>query len=135
MELEGGYQVMESGCHVLVVDDDEIALNLMRRYLGAMGVPVLVAEGGEAALDIIRQQAGRVSLVLLDLAMPFMNGLQVCKAIRTDLQLVDLPVVALTARVGPGIDTAVYEAGINEVITKPFDPQLLRQVLSKYGVI
>jgi len=126
---------MESGYHVLVVDDDEIALNLMRHYLGAMGVPVLVAEGGEAALDIIRQHTEQVGLVLLDLAMPSMNGLQVCKAIRTDLQLVDLPVVALTACVGPDIDTAVYEAGIDKVITKPFDPQLLRQVLSKYGVI
>lgn len=126
---------MESDNKVLVVDDDEIALALMRRYLGTMGVSVLVAEGGEAALNIIREQADRVSLVLLDLAMPFMSGLQVCKAIRSDLQMADLPVVALTARVGPGVDAEVYEAGINEVITKPFDPQLLRQVLAKYGVI
>jgi CheY-like chemotaxis protein len=126
---------MESGNNVLVVDDDGVALTLMRRYLGTMGVSVLVAEGGEAALDIIREQAGRVSLVLLDIAMPFMNGLQVCKAIRSDLQLADLPVVALTARVGPGVDAAISEAGINDVITKPFDPQLLRQVLAKYGVI
>lgn len=118
--------------YVLIVDDDNIALSLISHHLNAMGIPVLTAQDGTTALDILNQQAEEIVLVLLDLAMPRMSGFEVCQAIRANPATSMLPVVAVTARVGPDIDTLADKVGINAMITKPFDADHLRQVVSEY---
>jgi two-component system chemotaxis response regulator CheY len=123
---------MNHAGYVLIVDDDTVTLSLITYQLNAMGISVLTAKDGAVALDILDQQAEEIVLVLLDLAMPHMSGFEVCQAIRANPATSMLPVVAVTARVGPDIDTLATRVGINAVITKPFDADRLRQVVSEY---
>lgn len=118
--------------YVLIVDDDAIALNLMSHYLNTLDVPVLTATSGAMALDILDEMQGAVHLVLLDIAMPSMNGYEVCEAIRANAATAHLPVVAVTARTGPEVQTSTQEVGINEVITKPFEPAQLLSVIDRF---
>jgi CheY-like chemotaxis protein len=123
---------MNHAGYVLIVDDDTVTLSLISYHLTAMGLSVLTAKDGTIALDILDQQAEEIVLVLLDLAMPHMNGFEVCQAIRANPTTSMLPVIAVTARVGPDIDTLANKAGINAMISKPFDADHLRQVVSEY---
>lgn len=105
---------------VLCVDDDADILavvSLALRTLG--GLTVLVAGSGVEALGVLKKE--RVDLVLLDVMMPGMDGLQTLASIREDPLTAGLPVVLMTARV------QLYEqsrppAGVHAVIAKPFDP-------------
>ncbi len=117
---------------VLVVDDDQTTLELMHFFIRSLGAQAVVATDGQTALDILSQQANDISLVLLDIAMPRMDGFAVSRAIRQDLGLRDLPIVALTARAEPEVDLAASDAGINQVVVKPFEPEQLRRVLKGY---
>jgi CheY-like chemotaxis protein len=120
---------------VLVVDDDEATQVLMTRYLQALGLSVLVAGDGEGALALLREHMGAVRLALIDLAMPRMNGFELAEAIRADPDLSSLPVVALTARVGPEVDSRAAAAGIDQIIQKPFEPARLRGLLSRLKLL
>ena len=88
---------MMSEPRVLVVDDDEPTNQLMERYLGSVGAKSEYAMSGVEALEMLHRNPARYSLVLLDLAMPIMNGYDVCRAIRADPELAHLPIVAFTA--------------------------------------
>src|SRR5574341_1756295 len=109
-----------SNCRILVVDDDDATQLLMSRYLESLGIDALVAGNGEQALELLKQHTAEISLVLIDIAMPGMNGYDLARAIRTELALTDLPLIALTARVGPEVGTKALAAGIDEVVAKPF---------------
>ena len=80
---------------VLVVDDEPTILKLVKTFLGVDGYEVLLADGGEAGLEMLRTQ--EVDLVILDVRMPGMNGIEVCRRIRADPANARLPVVFLTA--------------------------------------
>ena len=120
---------------VLVVDDDELTTVLMGRYLGAMGVGSITVQDGEEALRMLKERRDQVGLVLLDLAMPRLDGYQVCKQIRADPDLADLPVVVLTARVGAEARERALEAGVNEILTKPFSREDILRVLNSYLLV
>ena len=83
--------------YILVVDDDQTTLAMLGYYFKSIDVPYLTASDGESALQILRDQAEEICLVLLDLAMPHMDGYEVCRAIRADpklaeqLELLELP--------------------------------------------
>ncbi len=124
-----------SGKLILVVDDDDATQLLMRRYLQALGLIALTAGNGEQALELLHQYPGEVRLVLVDLAMPHMNGFELAEIIRADPALADLPLVALTARVGPEIDARAIQAGINQIIRKPFEPARLRALLTELSLL
>lgn len=120
--------------HVLIVDDEEMLLNLVTHFLNGRGIPALTASNGPDALDILRERYQEISLVLLDIAMPSMNGYQVAQAIRQELNLTELPILALTALAGVETEQLVLDAGMDAMIPKPFDgPQLLK-VLAEYGL-
>jgi CheY-like chemotaxis protein len=115
----------------LVVDDDPGTLTLMRHFFRALGYGVICVASGPEALEVLQQGSDRIALVLLDIAMPGMNGIEVAQAIRATRQLADLPIIAVTARADAGVQAEADSAGINLVITKPFDPGTLRGVVSK----
>jgi CheY-like chemotaxis protein len=87
---------------------------------------------GEEALERIQADPGSVGMVLLDLAMPAMNGYEVCRVLRRNPRLAGIPVVALTANVEGGLQEKVDEAGFNGLITKPYSRKDLQAALKAH---
>ena len=103
---------------VLVVDDHEIN----RDALGAIledDYDVLYAENGKEALDIIAQQPDKISMILMDLMMPVMNGFEALEALKKDPDLRKIPVIVLTAE--KSAELQALQMGAADFITKPFD--------------
>jgi CheY-like chemotaxis protein len=113
-----------SGVQVLVVDDSDINLEVAQRILQKQGAVVTTCSDGPAALAHLRT-CRRVDLVLMDVQMPGLDGNEVTRRIRGELRLEMLPIVALTAGALVGERQRSLDAGMNDFISKPFDPQVL----------
>jgi two-component system KDP operon response regulator KdpE len=109
-----------NGAKILVVDDDLQIRRVMRKMLAAQGYAVSDARSGEEALEMLRR--GRHDLVLLDLAMPGMGGLEACRAIRAGW---DLSIVVLSVRDMEKDKIGALDAGADDYVTKPFSMQEL----------
>jgi two-component system phosphate regulon response regulator PhoB len=108
---------------VLVVDDEPDLLELVRFQLEQAGFEVETARDGRAGLEAIRRR--RPSLVVLDWMLPDLPGTEVCRQLRADAMLRDLPVLLLTAK-AEEIDRVVgFELGADDYVTKPFSPREL----------
>ncbi len=121
---------------VVLVEDDAVNRLVARDFLGAMGITVLEAENGRECLDRIEGGEGdQVGLVLMDIQMPVMDGVEAARAIRereARLALPRLPLVALTAYAMPGERQRFLGSGFDDYLAKPVDPQHLAAVLGKY---
>ena len=114
---------MAQGAKVLVVDDNEDVRDLVVHILNADGFHVFSASEGLNALSILK--ANDIDLVLLDVMMPVMDGIETCQIIRKDLHL-NQPIIAfLTARTEDYAQIAGFEAGADDYINKPIRPRLL----------
>jgi CheY-like chemotaxis protein len=114
---------------VLVVDDSDINLEVAQRILEKQGATVTTCSDGLAALGQVRASSQRLDIVLMDVQMPTLDGNEATRRIRADLQLKKLPIVALTAGALVAERQRALEAGMNDFISKPFDPQaLIRKV-------
>lgn len=113
--------------HLLVVDDNEENLLIMRRRLQRQGHTVTVAHHGREALDLLRTDAlVPYDLVLLDIMMPELNGYRVLEIMQADKDLRHIPVLVLSALDdGRGILHAI-EMGAQDYLTKPYNPALLK---------
>jgi len=108
---------------ILAVDDEPDLLELVRMGLEATGYEVETAETGARALEKLR--ASPPDLLLLDLMLPDLSGTELCKRIRADARLSELPVIMLTAK-GEEVDRVVgFELGADDYVTKPFSPREL----------
>lgn len=112
---------------VLVVDDEPDVLLLCRVNLEFEGYDVVEAHDGIEALEQVR--ATNPDIVLLDVMMPRKDGWQVLAEIKADLDLKDIPVVMLTAKVQESDQIRGWSTGAADYITKPFSPLSLSQVL------
>jgi CheY-like chemotaxis protein len=118
-----------SARHVLVVDDDPLILEVLRTVLDLEEFEVTTAENGELALEALAQR--RPDVVVCDVMMPGIDGLEVCRRIKDDPDTRELPVVLLTAR-DRAEDRAAGEAvGCDAYLTKPFSPLHLIEVISE----
>lgn len=114
-----------SGLRILVADDSETNRFVASRILGEVGAEVVTAEDGDEAL--VRVREGNFDLVLMDLQMPGMDGYAAARAIQVELGPSRAPpVAALTARATVGDRKRVAEAGMVDMITKPFHPEELQ---------
>ena len=109
------------GVRLLVVDDSEINRDVARRILAEHGAMVTLAVDGRAALDWLLAHPDEVDLVLMDLQMPVMDGIETTRQLRLLPQFDDLPIVALTAGAFEAQQQAARAAGMNHFISKPFD--------------
>lgn len=108
---------------ILVADDEVDVLNLVSTNLKAAGFNVLKAEDGPAALDLARSAVP--ALIVLDLMLPGLSGLEVCKLLRADPATKLIPIIMLTAK-AEEVDRIVgLELGADDYITKPFSPREL----------
>src|SRR5437870_9074932 len=102
---------------VLIADDDDDTRVMFRTLLGTKGYRVVEASDGEEVIEVtLRENPG---LVLLDLGLPLMNGLNVIRRLRNELQVIDIPVVVITGY-DKHFDTAVA-AGCDDYLIKPID--------------
>ena len=106
---------------ILVVDDEARMRKLVKDFLMIKGYRVIEAEDGDQAVNIFFEEKD-ISLVLLDVMMPKMDGWEVCKTIRRYSQV---PIVMLTARSDERDELLGFELGVDEYITKPFSPKIL----------
>ena len=113
---------------ILIVDDEAHIRMLIEQTLEELedeGVEFLTAENGEIALEIIQQE--KPQLVFLDVMMPKMNGMDVCKKVKKELGLNQVYIALLTAK-GQELDRQKgQEVGADVYMTKPFDPEMILQ--------
>lgn len=109
---------------ILVVDDDEIALAVAEKILVSEGHQVTLAEDGEAALKILKMSD--IQIVISDWNMPNMDGIELCKRIRSTQGLEDIYIVMVTAHNSQEDKIIALSAKANEIISKPFEPLELR---------
>jgi two-component system phosphate regulon response regulator PhoB len=108
---------------ILIVEDEGDILELLRYNLNREGYRVLEATSGETALDVIRKDAP--DLVLLDLMLPKIGGLEVCRRVRSDSSHKSVPIIMLTAKGEEADIVAGLELGADDYMTKPFSPRVL----------
>ncbi len=119
--------------NILVVDDDAQVLRAIARVLEDAGHAVTTALSGEEALSLVRRQ--RPDLIVLDIIMPEMDGLEVCRRIRADPFLAKIPILFLTAKSRPTDAAQALDAGGDDFLTKPFEvvelPARIRALLRR----
>jgi len=108
---------------ILVIEDEGDILDLITVSLTREGFRVLGSAAGEEGLALAREEAP--DLIVLDLMLPGMDGLQVCRALRADPRTRALPVLILTARGEEADVVAGLETGADDYVTKPFSPKVL----------
>lgn len=114
---------------ILVVDDQIINRIVAEQLLQQQGFKVDTAEGGMEALKLLDQHS--VDLVLMDLHMPDMDGLETTILLRNRFDVEELPIVALTADITEDMHLKCLAAGMNEIVTKPIQPEVLLSVLMR----
>jgi CheY-like chemotaxis protein len=118
-----------AGVRVLVVDDSDINREVAQRILEKQGAIVTNCSNGLAALEHVRTHNRGLDVVLMDVQMPVLDGNEATRRIRDELGLQKLPIVALTAGALVGERQRALEVGMNDFISKPFDPPaLIRKV-------
>jgi DNA-binding response OmpR family regulator len=108
---------------ILVVDDEPDALELIQYNLKAAGYEVVTASDGEEALK--KARASHPALVILDVMLPEVDGLEVCKALRREPNTATIPIVMLTAKAAEIDRVLGLELGADDYVTKPFSPREL----------
>jgi two-component system phosphate regulon response regulator PhoB len=109
--------------HILVVDDEPDILELVHYNLVQHGYEVTCSLSGEEGLAQTRSRPP--DLVLLDIMLPGMDGLEVCKALKQDRRTADIPLIMLTARSEEADIVTGLELGADDYLTKPFSPRVL----------
>lgn len=108
---------------VLIVDDEKDILDLVRYHLEKAGFQCLVGTDGSTALRLMREQ--RPDLLILDLMLPGLDGLEICRLLRRDPATARLPIIMLTAK-AEEVDRVVgLEVGADDYVVKPFSPREL----------
>ncbi len=108
---------------ILIVEDEDNIAELVAFNLQKNGYKTARAESAEAAFDLLKRE--NFSLILLDLMLPGMDGLDFCRAYRADKSLPQAPVIMLTARSEDADVVSGLELGANDYVTKPFSPRVL----------
>jgi CheY-like chemotaxis protein len=112
---------------VLLVDDSEHLLRVLELYFQGLGLGVLTASSGKEALEQV--ESGRPDAVVLDVMMPDINGIEVCRRTRANKRSQATPVVILTAN--PAYEAPAARAGADRFITKPFSLETLSETIGQ----
>jgi PAS domain S-box-containing protein len=115
---------------ILLAEDNEANIVMLSSYLDAHGLQVVVARNGREAVQMASQHIP--DLILMDIQMPEMDGLEATQRIRLDADLQTMPIVALTALAMPGDRERCLAAGATDYLTKPISPKHLLDILTRY---
>jgi CheY-like chemotaxis protein len=115
---------------VLLVEDNPLNLELATDLLEACGIEVISANTGEIAVKLAHEQMP--NLILMDLSLPGMDGLQTTAALKANPQTRAIPVVAVTAHAMKGDEQKALDAGCEGYITKPIDTRMFPTLVAQY---
>ena len=119
-----------SAKRILVVEDDLDNRRIVVKILTLAGYEVLEAPDGRAAITVTR--AEHPDLIIMDLAIPHVDGWEVSRQLKTDPQSADIPIIALTAFATRGDEERAREAGCDGYLSKPCRPQTIREVVRQF---
>ncbi len=108
---------------ILIVDDEIDILELVEFNLLKQGFKTLTAQDGEDAIQLVRKK--KPDAIILDLMLPGINGLEVCRSLKSDAATKDIPIIMLTARGEEEDIVKGLEIGADDYVTKPFSPKVL----------
>jgi len=120
-----------AGLRLLVVEDNLVNQQVIEAVLQAAEIRCHLASGGREALRMLQEASYHA--VLMDVQMPGMNGYETTRAIRSELGLQELPVIAMTAHAGSGERSKCLQAGMDDYLTKPVDRKLLFKTLQRWA--
>ena len=128
---EAGQQLLARHCgqHVLLVDDNRLNLEVAQELLSHVGLQVSTASDGQQALTRVCEPGETYDLILMDLQMPLMDGFQATRALRALPKGQTLPIIALSGSAFASDRLAAREAGMNDFIAKPIEPETLYATL------
>ncbi len=126
--LDEGVEDNFKGKKVLICDDDAKNMFSLSCLIEESGATVIEAYNGQEALDALKLEPN-VDLILMDIMMPVLNGLEAIKKIREDKILLDIPIIAITAKAMKGNKEVFLGAGANDYISKPIDYDILEKLL------
>ena len=115
---------------VLYVEDNEYNRKIVRQLLSRTSYRLLEAPDGEAAMALVRQD--RPDLVLMDVQLPRMSGLDVTRALRAEPATADIPIIVVTSFALSGDDQRAMAAGASGYLAKPYSPRDLLALIRKY---
>lgn len=118
------------GLHVLLVEDNAINQEVAQAILQAADIEVDIAGNGQEALECVRNN--HYDAVLIDIQMPVMDGITATRLLRENPQLQDLPIIAMTAHAMTSDKEKALNAGMNDYVTKPIDPEILYATLRRW---
>ncbi|MBP8190432.1 MAG: PAS domain S-box protein [Aquabacterium sp.] len=121
------------GVRVLAADDSAINLEIVKRILEMEGAQVTLASNGQEAIDHLLAQPQGFDVVLMDAQMPMLDGYDAVRRIRGGLGLTHLPIIALTAGALTSEQQMAKDAGMNDFVSKPFDPQALVRCIRRHA--
>jgi CheY-like chemotaxis protein len=121
-----------TGRRALVVEDNSINQQIMDRLLQRLGMTVQMADNGREGVDAVLADPGRYDVVIMDVQMPDMDGLEATRLIRRHAGTEQLPIIAMTAHAMEEERTACLAAGMNDHLTKPVDPKALTRTLEHW---
>lgn len=139
-EIEAGensekVKVKFNGAHFLVVEDNELNMEIIRFMLEEVGVIVTSVENGKEAIETFKETSpGAFDLILMDIMMPVLDGLEATKMIRA-MERADaktIPIIAMTANAFKEDVLKCQEAGMNDHLAKPIDLKIMMDILAKY---
>ena len=115
--------MIKKATQILVVDDEQDILELIRHTLNKEGYEVHVAANGQQAVE--KAKKIKPSLILMDVMMPVMDGMEACRQLKEDPETSNLPIIFLTARSEEFAELAGFEAGADDYISKPIRSRVL----------
>ena len=113
------------GYEILLVEDNLINQEVVSNMLMNLHAQTTIAENGKMALDILLAHPQRFDLILMDMQMPVMDGVIATTHIRQELELTDIPIIAMTANAMESDKQMCFDAGMNDHLSKPFDQKML----------
>jgi polar amino acid transport system substrate-binding protein len=119
------------GAHVLVAEDNKINQQVAEELLTQAGLKVTIADNGREAVEVLEGE-NEYEAVLMDMQMPEMDGYEATRAIRQNPEFAELPIIAMTANVMAGDREKCLEAGMNDHVAKPIEPDRLFKTLVQW---
>jgi two-component system, sensor histidine kinase and response regulator len=120
------------GARMLLAEDNEINQQIAVELLTSAGVDVVIAGNGREAVEMVTRGSASYDIVLMDIQMPEMDGYEATRRIRAEARFADLPILAMTAHAFVEERQKAMDAGMNDHISKPIDPQAMFETLRRY---